>query len=569
MHVLIEIAGGIALLLWGIHMVRTGITRSFGGELRHALSLCASSRLLAFAAGLGVTAAIQSSTATALMMSSFAGRGLLVGSTALAILLGADVGTTVIVQVLSFDLSWLSPLLIAIGVFGFLSSESSRHRSLARTAIGLGLILLALKLIMLASATLRDADTMALILKPLTDELMLALLVGAAITWAAHSSVAIILLVISLASIQVLNMQLALALVLGANLGGAVIPVVATLKAPPAARRSLVGNLMMRVAGVLALIGLLRWLQPYLALADETPARMLANFHTGFNLLLAACFLPLVPLVDRVTRRLVPDTGRDEDPGRPMYLDPDALETPTVALASASREALRMGDEIRNMQAKSLEVFRANDDRLLASIEKSDDVVDSLHEAIKLYLTRLAREELDDRESRRCVEILMFTTNLEHVGDIIDKNLMELAAKKIKHGASFSAAGFAELDAFHGRVLANLDLALSVFMTGDLDLARRLLREKVAIRDLEREYTERHFARVQERRPESLESSSLHLDILRDLKRINSHLTSVAYPILERAGELTESRLVTDALGQADTPAARRDLGDWHPKSTD
>lgn len=558
METLINIVGGVALLLWGIRMVRTGINRSFGGELRRALSLSANNRLTAFVAGLGVTTAIQSSTATALMVSSFAGRGLLTGAAALAILLGADVGTTIIVQVLSLDIGWLSPLLIAAGVFLFLSSEGSRRRSLARTMIGLGMMLLALKLIMLASAPLRDAETMSVILKPLTDELLLAVLFAAAITWAAHSSVAVVLLVISLASMQVLNIQLALALVLGANLGGAVTPVVATFRSSPAARRAPVGNLMMRTVGVLALVGLIPWLQPYLAMAGDAPARMLANFHTGFNLAVALVFLPLVPLVDKLTRRVVPDVSEEQDPSRPMYLDPEALDTPAVALACAGREALRMGDEVRRMQSKSIEVFRTNDDKLLASIEKSDDVIDSLHEAIKLYLTRLTKEELDGRESERSIEILAFTTNLEHIGDIIDKNLMELAAKKIKHHANFSDAGFAELERFHRRILANLDLALNVFMTGDIELARKLLREKVAIRDLEREFIETHFARVGERRPDSLESSSLHLDVLRDLKRINSHLTSVAYPILERAGELTESRLIADTADQLEALAARR-----------
>jgi len=202
-----------------------------------------------------------------------------------------------------------------------------------------------------------------------------------------------------------------------------------------------------------------------------------------------------------------------------------------------------MGDAVRGMLAGSLEVFRGNNPELLREIERKDDVVDQLHEAIKLYLTRLSREELDTTESERNVEVLSFTTNLEHIGDIIDKNLMDLAAKKIKKRASFSTEGFEELEIFHGHILENFDLAMNVFMTGDIEMARRLIQQKVSVRDLERNYAETHYARIGEGRPDSIETSSLHLDVLRDLKRINGHLTSVAYPILDRAGELIESRL--------------------------
>jgi len=544
---LLNIVGGIALLLWGIRMVRTGITRSFGAELRRALALSARNRFAALAAGFGVSAAMQSSTATAMIVAAFAGQGLIGGTAALAIMLGADIGTTVVVQLLSFDVHWLSPLLIAAGVFGFLGSERNKLRNLARTAIGLGLVLLALRLIVLASAPLRETETVSVLLQPLAAEPLLAVVVVAALTWACHSSVAMVLLIMSLASMQVLGLQLALTMVLGANLGGGLAAVGLTLRAPPAAQRVTRGNLLMRALGVFVALPLLAYLTPHLAALDGGLARSVANFHFAFNLALAIVFLPLLGLVRGLAVRLLPDSSEAEEPSQPRYLDPNSLETPAVALSCATRETLRMGDEIRRMLIDTLEVFRANDDDQRKEIEQSDDLVDRLHEAIKLYMTRLTKEELDDLESARAIEILSFTTNLEHIGDIIDKNLMELAAKKIRSRTSFSSEGEEELARFHAKIVANLDLALNVFMSGDLELARRLLREKAAVRDLERGYVESHFARIRAGRPDSIESSALHLDVLRDLKRINSHLTSVAYPILERADELIDSRLVENA----------------------
>lgn len=550
METLIEIVGGVALMVWGIRMVRTGIMRSFGAELRQVLALCSGNQIKGFGVGFAVTSVLQSSTATILIMSSFASRGLIAGTAAFAVILGADVGTTVVVQILSFDLHWLSPVLIAVGVVTFMSSERGRRRNLARASLGLGLVLLALQLIGAASAPLRHDETFTLLLGPLSHEIALAILITAALTWVTHSSVAVILFVISLVSLNVISTQLALSMVLGANLGGAVIAVVATLSEKTAGRRLAVGNLLMRACGVAVAAAVLPWLQPYLAMLGGDAARMAANFHTVFNVALALAFLPLLTFVDRIMRYLMPDPAVADQPGTPRYLDTSSLDTPKVALACAAREALAMADVVRDMLAKSLDAFRTNDCAKVREVERTDDVVDRLHEAIKLYLTRLSQEELDDAESERNIEVLSFTTNLEHIGDIVDKNLMELAAKKIKKKANFSEAGLAELEAFHACILENFDLAVNVFMSGDAATARSLIRQKVVVRDLERAYIESHYARVSERRPDTIETSAMHLDVLRDLKRINGHLTSVAYPILERAGELTESRLVVDLVDE-------------------
>jgi len=540
---LVSIIGGVALLLWGVRMVRTGVTRSFGAELRRLLAVSAKSRLSAFASGIAVTGALQSGTATTLIITSFAAQGLVTGAAALAIILGADVGTTLVVQLLSFGLSWLSPLLVAGGVFGFLSARRSRHKNLARITLGLGLMLLALHLIVEASAPLRESQVFTVLVQPLGREPILAVLVGALLTWAAHSSVAVVLLIMSLAASGVLAAPLALALVLGANLGAAITPIGITWGSPAAARRPPVGNLVIRTAGVLAMLPVLQWLLPYLSLLGAEPARMVANFHTLFNLAIAALFLPFVNQAMALIARLLPDQAASDEPGRPMYLDNGTLDTPAVALTCATREALRMGDEVKKMLLAAGAVLRSDDETLKKETEAADDTIDRLHEAIKLYLTKLNSEELDSHESGRCVEILNFTTNLEHIGDIIDKNLMELASKKIKNHTAFSSDGMAELEAFHARIVANLDLAMNVFASDDIVLARQLLRQKAQVREMERKFIENHYERIGARRPESIISSSLHLDVLRDLKRINGHLTSAAYSILERAGELSDSRL--------------------------
>lgn len=231
------------------------------------------------------------------------------------------------------------------------------------------------------------------------------------------------------------------------------------------------------------------------------------------------------------------------DPSTPIYLDPAAIGTPALALTCAARETLHMGDFVEKMLRETIDAVMNDDRRLVEAIERSDNVVDKLHEAIKLYVTKITRESLDEREARRAMEIIAFAINLEHIGDIIDKNLMELATKKIKNRLKFSDDGAAELQKFHRRIMENLKLALSAFMSGDVKIARQLIEEKVEIREAERLASENHLARLREGMAASIETSSLHLDILRDLKRIHSHICSVAYPILEAAGELQPSRL--------------------------
>src|SRR5687768_16105221 len=551
----LNVLGSVALLLWGVRMVRTGLTRAFGAALRRAIAACSRNRVTAFLGGIAVTGLLQSSTATSLLVSSFAGRGLIPLSIAFAIMLGADVGTTIAAQVLSFDLGWVSPLLIGAGVIAFLSSEQDKARHLGRVAIGLGLMLLSLKLLALATQPLRSAPAFMAMLQGLQDEYVIAVVVGTLATWFAHSSLSIVLLVMSFAGSGLIEPKLALALVIGANIGGALAPYMAQSGADVAARRVPLANLITRAIVGVALLPFLGQAVDWLTLVDASTTRLPVNFHTAFNVLAALVFLPLVDVVAWACRRLLPDKPVPDDPGKPRHLDPNVLDSPAEALGCALRETLNLGDRVSDMLRQTIDVLERNDPKAVKAIEAADNAVDHLYEAIKLYLVQISRNELGEEDGRRYVEILTFTTNLEHIGDIIDKNLMELAAKKIRNRYAFSAEGMAELRAFHARVLENLRLALNVFTTRDITLARRLVGEKASLREAESRAADSHFARLREGRTESIETSSIHMDVIRDLKRINGHLASVAYPILEAAGELADTRLKTAPEPAAGQPA--------------
>ena len=541
--VLLDLMGGVALLLWGLHMVHSGILRAFGPDLRLLLAKALNNRFTALAAGLGLTALLQSSTATALITSSFTSEGLVSLVPALAIMLGANVGTTLIVQILSFNIVAVAPVLFIIGLVAFRSGPRSRIKDIGRVFIGLGLMLLALHILLDTLAPAENAPGARVFMNAITGDPVLCIILGAVVTWVVHSSVASVLLVMSLAYAHFISAPAALALVLGANLGSAINPIFEGARRDnPASYRLPLGNLVNRLAGVLLVAPFLNPIAEFLGSWQPDLAKATALFHITFNVATAIVFIGLLDGLARLLKKLLPTRVKEADPSRPRYLDESALETPSLALADAARETLHMGDHVEIMLRKVMAAMMTNNRALVDQVSQMDNSVDGLDEAIKLYVTKLTRGSLDEREGQRAMEIVSFAINLEHIGDIIDKNLSELATKKIKRRFQFSPEGAEELSAFHKRTMDSLRIAFGVFMSGDVSEARKLLAEKAALRNTELAATERHLDRLREGRPETIETTSLHLDVLRDLRRIHSHICSVAYPVLDAAGELAAYR---------------------------
>jgi phosphate:Na+ symporter len=554
---LLDLMGGVALLLWGLHMVHSGILRAFGPDLRRLLSKALNDRFTAFAAGLGLTALLQSSTATALITSSFAAEGLVGLVPALAIMLGANVGTTLIVQLLSFNITAVAPVLFILGLLAFRNGPRSRIKDVGRVFIGLGLMLLSLHILLDTLAPAESAPTVRVLMGAITSDPVLCVLIGAVATWAAHSSVATVLLIMSLAYAHFVSPVAAFALVLGANLGSAINPVFEGARRDnPASYRMPLGNLVNRIVGIALVLPVLGPIAEHLMPWQPDLAKLTAAFHIAFNVVTAVLFIGVLDALSRLLTWLLPDKEREADPTQPRYLDETALETPSLALADAARETLRVGDVVETMLRKVMTAVMTNDRALVGEVSRMDNAVDGVVEKIKLYITKLTRGSLDEREGKRAMEIISFAINLEHIGDIIDKNLSELATKKIKRRFQFSPEGAEELSTFHRRIMDSLRIAFGVFMSGQVSEAHRLLAEKAELRNAELTATERHLDRLREGRPESLETTSLHLDVLRDLKRVHSHICSVAYPVLEAAGELETYRRTRNETASIAAPAA-------------
>lgn len=542
---LVGLAGSIALLLWGTHMVQTGVQRAFGPRLQSILTKTLANRLAAFFAGIGITVAIQSSTATSLMAVNFAASGFMSMVPALAIMLGANVGTALIVTVLSFNASVLSAPLILVGVVLFRSDSGSMARDLGRAFIGVGLMLLALHQMLAMLEAVAEAPEVVTLLGLLGTLPILAIVLGAIAAWAVHSSVAVVLVIASLATHGALDTSSALMMVLGANLGTALNPLLEAGDSTSAlAKRLPIANLGNRVVGLVLSALFMPQIVTLLANAGLAGAGAVAGFHLGFNLVLSIVTLPFLGPIATLLARLLPERRDASDPTKPLYLDASAREVPTVGLAGASREALRLADALEAMLLDARNALTSNNRRTISAAKAKDDILDSLNTAIRHYLARFEPEALSEDEQKRLHQILIFATNMEQAGDVIDGNLLPHASKRLKRGLLPSQDHEAELVAMMDRLIANTRTAASLFMTADARLARDLAGEKLVFRKAEQDATSNHFSRMRDGVSASSQSAGLQVDLMRDLKLINSHIVAAAaYPVLDRVGELLPMRL--------------------------
>jgi phosphate:Na+ symporter len=495
---------------------------------------------------MAITVLLQSSTATALMATSFAAGALVELVPAMAIMLGANVGTALIVQVLAFDIVILAPVLVLGGVILFRRGPSAMLHDLGRVLIGLALMLIALHQMLDLIAPLEQSSQLSTMLGVLADVPVLALILAAVAAWVVHSSVAVVLLIISVAAHGIIPLDCALVLVLGANLGTAINPLLeGDTTADPATKRLPLSNLLNRAVAVVATIGLAGPIAGWLTSTGLPAGASTAIFHLLFNVVAALIVLPLLGPIAKLMRWMLPDRVAASDPRKPVYLDPAAKETPVVALGAAAREALRLADALEQMLTGARSALTSGDKRKTDIVRELDDVIDSLNRAINDYLTSFDPDELGETDRTRLNQLLTFSMNLEQAGDVVDRALLAHNLKRLRRGIALSAADAAELGTSMDRLITNLRTAASLLVTDDPGVARALAYEKETFRKAERAATNRHLASLRD--PRAAEGSAMTLDLLRDMKVVNSFIVAAAaYPVLDRAGALLPNRLASE-----------------------
>jgi phosphate:Na+ symporter len=533
MMVVMAMFGGMALLLYGIRLSGDSLQRAAGGRLRHLLTGLSRHRLMAMLSGATVTAIIQSSAATTLMLIGFVSAGLMSFRQTLGIILGADLGTTFTVQLIAFRVTDYAALLIGIGFMITFIAGRRTMKDVGQAILGLGLMFLGLKLILDGVAPLRDNPLAVQMIGAVASSPMMAILVSAAFSAVVASSAATIGVALALASHGLIALEGAVAIVIGANIGTCATALAASVGATAEAKRVAVAHIAFKLLGGALMMPFIAPFTSLVAASADDAARQVANAHTFFNLGISLLFLPFTPWAARLIEMLVPDDETGDTPFRTRYLDERALDQPSLALGQATREALRMADVVQTMLRDTVAVFRTDNQALLEEVEKRDDQVDFLEREIKLFLARLGREAMGPELSRKEIGLISFIGNLENIGDIIDKNLMELARKKLYQGRRFSEAGWAEILDFHGLVGKNLERAIAAFASNDKTLAQEVLDQRPLMRARERELRESHLGRLRAGLAESIETSEIHLDVLTNLKRISSHVSALMFPILD------------------------------------
>jgi phosphate:Na+ symporter len=530
---LLHLLSAVALLVWGTHIVRTGIMRVYGANLRSVLSRSVEKKPLAFCAGIGVTALVQSSNATTMLVTSFVAQDLVALTPALVIVLGADVGTALMARILTFDLSWLSPLLIFIGVIFFLSRKQTRAGQLGRVGIGLGLILQALELIVAAVTPITQASGVQVIFASLTGDIMLDALIGAMFAIISYSSLAAVLLTATLTSAGVISFDVALCLVIGANLGSGLLAMINNSAANAAARRVALGSLLFKLVGSLIVLPFVHILAGLMHRLPLPESELVIYFHVFYNLIRCLAMVPFAETMARFCRRVISEAPEVDARMKPKHLDPTAIDTPALGLSNAARETLRMGDLLEQMLETWSKVMHG-EPRQEKELRKLADDVDVLYTAIKLYMAQMQKEELAEIESRRWAEIIEMSLNLEQAADILERMGSEVADKSLAARRAFSPDGLTELDNLLQQLKSNLKLSLSVFFSADVNSARRLRRNKHRFRIMNRRFSHAHVDRLHQQNVQSIETSSLHLGLLGDMKRLNSLFCAVAYSVLEQ-----------------------------------
>ncbi|MEQ4645207.1 Na/Pi cotransporter family protein [Providencia vermicola] len=542
MLALLHLLSSVALLVWGTHIVRTGIMRVFGAALRRILGKSVNRRTSAFLSGVGVTALVQSSNATALLVISFVSQGLISLTPAMVIMLGADVGTALMARVLTFDLSWLSPLLILVGVSTFLSQKKNRAGQIGRVGIGLGLILLALQLIVASAEPITHADAVKAIFTSLSGDVVLALLVGALFAMVSYSSLAAVLLTATLSATGLVPLYISLSIVIGSNIGSGLLAMMSSRGQNEISRQVVLGSLLFKLIGCAVVLPWVKPIAQWISHYGFNEAEIVIYFHVFYNLARCLVMLPFVGPMARLCNKLIPIVPSMAQEIAPRYLDKSALETPSLAIANAVRETLRMGDVLGVMLQRFTDVLNGNKEQK-REISRLEEEVDMLHSSIKLYLAQLQQSELSEEDSRRWAEIIDTAFNLQQSSTIIHRMTSELVKKSIDNRRSFSHEGYKELNSLLERLQANLNLGMSVFVSADIDNAKRLRRAKHRFRLINQRFAYAHVERLHEQNMQSLDTSNLHVSLLGDMKRLNSLFCAVAYHALEGVAESRKEQL--------------------------
>lgn len=528
-NIIMGVLGGLGLFLLGMHMMSEGLHKLAGSKLRRFLELLTFNRFVAVLTGLVITAVIQSSSATTVMVVGFVNAGLMNLTQAVGTIFGANIGTTVTAQIVSFDIAWLALPAIAIGVLLYIFFNKRRYQSIGETLLGFGILFLGLSIMGDALAAIREYPQVLNLLAQFGRRPLLGMMAGVLFTSIVQSSSATTAVAITLAGQGMLDLQGAIALTMGANIGTCITALLASIGTGLNARRTAVAHLMFNVLGVVIFMAILTPFTGFIATLSTSLPRQVAWGHTLFNVTNTILFLPFINQFVAAVMKLVPGTEEVFEAG-PIYLEKNLLESPSLALAAAEREISRMADFTLEMIDASMNMLFKNDTALKKNIERNEEVVDELEQQITIYLAALAQDGLSENQSLSLAGYLHAINDIERIGDHAE-NISDLVLEKIEDNYPFSESATEELKEMFAKVRNMTAKAIAAYRSKNKALAREIVTEDNEIDRLEKKLRQSHVNRINEGRcfPPS---GVIFLDIIANFERIGDHATNIAQTVL-------------------------------------
>ncbi len=528
--------GGLALFLYGMEELTESLRIVVGDRARRILGRLTANRVTGLVTGAGVTAVVQSSSVTTVLLVGFVSAGLMTFTQTIPVILGSNVGTTITAQIIAFNVTAWALGFVAIGFLAAATSKTSSRRSIGVATVGLGLIFLGMSLMGDAMAPLRSYDPFISAMEQL-DNVFVAIIVGAAFTALVQSSSATTGVVIVLAGQGLITLEAGVALVLGANIGTTVTAMLAAIGKERTAQRVAVAHLLFNVIGVILWVPLIDMLVSWTSSVGGGLQREIANAHTVFNVANALIFLPFVARFATVVERMVVD--KPAVPGvAPRYLEDALISTPSLALAKARMEMLRMATRVQGMLVSIVPAILDRDTDELDRIEAMDNEVDELHGVIVEYLGRVSEEKLSPGSREELVDQLEATNALEAMGDIIETNLVTIGRQVTALSVMTSRETREMIGRYHRDVLRAFELAIVALSQEEDAAARTVIGMKREVNKREEELRDHLGLRLVGDEPNRVATYRLEIDMIANLKRLfyfTRRIARVAIPAREQA----------------------------------
>ncbi len=532
----IQFIGGLFVFLFGMNYVKGRLERASGDKLRSMINYFVRDRYRSFITGIASTFIMESSGAATVMFVGFASVGILTLYQSIALTAGATVGTTLFVMILAHFIKYkLINFSFYLIIGGFLVGALKKKGTLkyiADALVGFGLIFLGVYFMIESFQQMGGNAFFTERIREFASNPLQGIAIAALFTAIIHSSAGTIGIALSLTALNVISLESALPIVIGANIGTCFTAILASINTTVDGKRVAWSHLFMKLLGAIILFPFLSYFADFVEFLTINVNYQVALSHFIFNLFNSALVMIGLKFFVDLVRTTIPDEKEEKGVFKIKFLDTQALDNPQIAFGNVVREILRMADICQEMLKLSIEAIGNNDKQLLDTIIEMDDKVDLLNDEIKFYLAKISQEELTSKQAGREMDLLSISNNFELIGDLISKTIKELAEEKIKMGAEFSKEGWKDIKEFHSIVHENFHLAVTSFASGNIELARRAMDGKKTVRDLEEKHKKAHFLRLSEGLKESHVTSSIHLELLGHYRRVNSYVVRVGQVVL-------------------------------------